>query len=675
MAGGQLAPFIRGLRRALDPDGAHSPTDAQLLERFVEGGDEWAFELLAWRHGGMVLDVCRRVLRHEPDAEDAFQATFLVFVSKGGTIGKRASVGGWLYKVAYRIALKAKARAARRAALERQVPERRPADPLAEVVWHDLRPLLDEAVSGLPERYRAPFVLCHLEGKSLAEAARQLGCPTATVGTLVARARERLRGRLSRRGLGLSVGLLTAGLGHSGASAAPPPALMESAVQAALRYAVGQAVDGTASTGALALADSALRSGLLAKAGLLAVALVAVSAASLGGVLGLPREKPVPQYASAERPPQPVPQSDRIAGMPDGWYGGSARAGAYEVGLDHVTRHGGRASGYVLCRGDGGGFGCLNQAVRADDYRGKRLRLAGWLKTQDADRAGLWMRVDGEDKVLAFDNMDGRTVQGTADWARYEVVLDVSTDADTVSFGLWLQGPGIAWVDDFSLGPAGLGVPVTEQLARALPTHPAAADAPARPVNLDFEGGCLAYAPRAGNRPTDRVCFWSRESGRGPVLSVTPVGGDVECYPAAADALVLARAADRAWGNLELFSVTLGDTNRALLRFDLPAAGAFDRAELVLQLAPHGLPPMESFELGLYEVQADWDEAAVTWASQPACADLPLATATVDPRAPEVRIDVTRMVRRQSGGDAPPFGWLLKVLKPLDARPAPPVRA
>src|SRR5262245_42521681 len=124
MAGGHLGPFIRGLRRALDAEGAHSPTDAQLLERFVHGGDESAFELLAWRHGGVVLDVCRRVLRSEPDADDAFQATFLIFVRKAGSIGRRASVGAWLYKVAYRAALQAKARAARRIAVERQTPPR-----------------------------------------------------------------------------------------------------------------------------------------------------------------------------------------------------------------------------------------------------------------------------------------------------------------------------------------------------------------------------------------------------------------------------------------------------------------------------------------------------------------------------------------------------------------------
>ena len=116
MSSGQLGAVLRHLRRALDPDGAGTPTDAQLLDRFVHGRDESAFELLAWRHGGMVLGVCRRVLRQQQDAEDAFQATFLAFVRKAHTIDRCASVAGWLYRVASRIALAAKDTASRRAA-------------------------------------------------------------------------------------------------------------------------------------------------------------------------------------------------------------------------------------------------------------------------------------------------------------------------------------------------------------------------------------------------------------------------------------------------------------------------------------------------------------------------------------------------------------------------------
>src|SRR5690348_5613130 len=116
MADEPLRILLRRLRRATDPDGDESPSDAQLLERFITGRDQGAFELLVWRHGTMVLNLCRRLLRHEEDAEDVFQATFLVLARKAGSIGKRQACASWLYKVAYRVALAARSAASRRAA-------------------------------------------------------------------------------------------------------------------------------------------------------------------------------------------------------------------------------------------------------------------------------------------------------------------------------------------------------------------------------------------------------------------------------------------------------------------------------------------------------------------------------------------------------------------------------
>src|SRR5262249_50736131 len=144
--------------------------------------DETAFELLVWRHAPLVLGVCRRVLRQEADVEDAFQATFLVLVRKGSAITRSGSVASWLARVAYRVALKANA--AGRAAPE-QLPEHLPATgcpgPVAEATSRELGSLLDRELDLLPERYRAPLVLCCLEGKSQDEAARELGCPRGTV--------------------------------------------------------------------------------------------------------------------------------------------------------------------------------------------------------------------------------------------------------------------------------------------------------------------------------------------------------------------------------------------------------------------------------------------------------------------------------------------------------------
>src|SRR5436190_12849944 len=132
MAGVQLQSVVRHLRRLAHADPAGGPTDAQLLDRFLAAGDPTAFELLVWRHGTMVLGLCRRILRHEQDAEDAFQATFLTLARKGRSVGRRASVGGWLHTVAYRAALTAKARADRRRAREKPLAADAPAPPAAD---------------------------------------------------------------------------------------------------------------------------------------------------------------------------------------------------------------------------------------------------------------------------------------------------------------------------------------------------------------------------------------------------------------------------------------------------------------------------------------------------------------------------------------------------------------
>jgi RNA polymerase sigma factor (sigma-70 family) len=213
-------------------------TDAQLLERFLKKHDEAAFELLVWRHGPMVLRVCRRILRDAHGAEDAFQATFLTLACKAGSIGKQEAVSSWLYKVAYRVALRAQAGAAKRATHERPMVDCLPArgvEPADEAAWRELGPLLDAEVRRLPEKYRAAFVLCYLEGKTNEEAAKELGCPKGTVLSRLSRARERLRKRLNQRGLAMSGMVFPVLLDPNGWSlVAEPPELVESTVRLAL---------------------------------------------------------------------------------------------------------------------------------------------------------------------------------------------------------------------------------------------------------------------------------------------------------------------------------------------------------------------------------------------------------------------------------------------------------
>jgi RNA polymerase sigma factor (sigma-70 family) len=190
----------------------------------------------------MVLGVCRRVLDNEHDAEDAFQATFLVLARQAQSIRKLESVGSWLYGVAYRISLRARSDAARRRALEdraRTMPEQ---DPLVEAAWRELRPVLDEEVDRLPPKYRAPIILCYLEGKTNTEAARELGWTKGTVSGRLARARELLRNRLARRGVSLTPALLLLLLSRESCSVTVSTSLVAAAVAAAQLGKAGAAV-------------------------------------------------------------------------------------------------------------------------------------------------------------------------------------------------------------------------------------------------------------------------------------------------------------------------------------------------------------------------------------------------------------------------------------------------
>jgi RNA polymerase sigma factor (sigma-70 family) len=258
MASAPLHTIVRHLRHAVVASGETGLSDAELLRRFVATRDDAAFELLVWRHGSLVWGVCRRVLRQEQDAEDAFQATFLVLARRAATIGRGEAVAGWLYQVALRLARAARARAAARARHERRAVPAGAADD-DPVIWPDLRPVLDDEIGRLPEKYRRPFLLCYLEGKTTDQAARELGCPRGTVGTRLAWARERLRLRLSRRGvtLGAGAGALLA--------ATRAPALPLDLPAAAVRGALVAAAGSLPPTPAAALAASGLRAMLLAQ--------------------------------------------------------------------------------------------------------------------------------------------------------------------------------------------------------------------------------------------------------------------------------------------------------------------------------------------------------------------------------------------------------------------------
>jgi RNA polymerase sigma factor (sigma-70 family) len=233
MATSRISEVIEHLRRTvLPPDGA-GLTDGQLLEDFLSRRDEAALAFLVRRHGPMVWGVCRRVLLNYHDAEDAFQATFLVLVRKAASIASKGSVGNWLYGVAHQTALKARATTAKRRARERQVTAMPEPAVVEQDLWRDLGPLLDEELSRLPDRYRAVIVLCDLEGKTRKQAARQLDCPEGTVAGRLARARRMLAKRLTQRGVALSGGALAAVLSQKAASASVPASVVSATIKAA----------------------------------------------------------------------------------------------------------------------------------------------------------------------------------------------------------------------------------------------------------------------------------------------------------------------------------------------------------------------------------------------------------------------------------------------------------
>ncbi|MGH7172217.1 MAG: RNA polymerase sigma factor, partial [Gemmataceae bacterium] len=279
-------------------------SDGQLLQHFIARRDESAFAALLQRHGPLVWGVCRRVLERDSDAEDAFQAVFLVLARRAGTVRWHDDMGNWLYGVANRIARKARSRNLRHAA--RAGPLRDVAAATDEEAdWKELRPVLDEEISRLPEKYRVPIVLCYLQGKTYREAAQLLGWAEGTVSGRLARARELLRGRLLRRGLTPS-GALLAALPSRSAEAATPAALSEAVVRAAPAFALTRGVsDGLISGSALALANEVMGSMMLIKWKVASLVLLVLAVAGTSAAVLAPRPQPEKQPQAVPNPVKP----------------------------------------------------------------------------------------------------------------------------------------------------------------------------------------------------------------------------------------------------------------------------------------------------------------------------------------------------------------------------------
>jgi RNA polymerase sigma factor (sigma-70 family) len=303
-----LTGLLRAFRRTIAVREAEESTDEDLLWRFSHGRDETAFATLMQRHGPLVLGVCRRVLHDPNDADDAFQAAFFVLARKAGSVGQPDRLANWLYGVALRVAQKARCAAARRQARQQQLTDMPAAASSGEADWNDLRPVLDEEVQRLPEKFRLPILLCYLEGRTREEAARQLGWSAGAVKGMLERGRELLRSRLTRRGVTLSTTALAALLSENALSAGVPAGLSDSTIKAALLFAAGKA---GAAGSAAALAEGVLQAMRMSRFKIAVVAVLALTVVGTGaGVLALGGRPAEPE---ASKKAEEAPKADEKA--------------------------------------------------------------------------------------------------------------------------------------------------------------------------------------------------------------------------------------------------------------------------------------------------------------------------------------------------------------------------
>jgi RNA polymerase sigma factor (sigma-70 family) len=309
MASAPWGMLLRHVCKVVAAEPFQGQTDAQLVQRFATLREENAFAALVVRHGRLVWDVCWQVLHHEHDAEDAFQATFLILARQAGSLRRGQSVASWLYRVGYRVALRAAMNRTNRREQERAREKSLPREPHVELAWRELQTVLQEELARLPEKYRAPFVLCCLEGATKTEAAERLGWKEGTVSSRLVHARRLLQQRLAGRGIELSAVLCATALTRRAALAVAP--LVQSTLKAV--------VAGVANPSAAALAEGVLTTMMTTKVsfvltGMLALVLLAAGAGTFtnpqtaqppGGVLG--NGQPVKSRPKAEQRSGPEP--------------------------------------------------------------------------------------------------------------------------------------------------------------------------------------------------------------------------------------------------------------------------------------------------------------------------------------------------------------------------------
>jgi RNA polymerase sigma factor (sigma-70 family) len=396
-------PFLDHIRHLIGSDPAEGITDSQLLERFLISRDESAVEGLVRRYGPLVFGVCRRVLRNAHAAEDAFQATFLILVRKAPTLGRCERLGSFLYTVAYRLALRARANEARRQRREAQAARDR-ADSVGHATTEDdCVVALEEELHKLPEKYRSPLVLCYLEGKTNEQAAAVLGCAPGSMSARLDQARERLREGLARRGYAVPAAGLAVLLSTTATQAAVPVPLLANTVRAAVWIAGERTVSaGFVSAGAVALARGACRAMLVHRLSIAGAVLVAVALLGTGATLLLKASpqsgKHLPDEARAGMAESPAERLPR---------GALARMGT--TGLRH-----GDIVYFAAYTPDGKALLTAGKdgTVRLWDLAtGKEIRRFDWGEALPADRAPMSLDGLAERRMQQFWDDTARSCQ------------------------------------------------------------------------------------------------------------------------------------------------------------------------------------------------------------------------------------------------------------------------
>src|SRR5579864_127069 len=346
MANAQIGPVLGQLNRLFAERQSQELSDQQLLQFFAHDRNEDAFAALVERHSRLVMGVCRHVLQHAQDAEDAFQATFLVLACKARSIRKPEALTSWLHGVAYRMALKAKRDAARKS-MRSGLSEAAINPTAVEPTWRDVQAILDAEIERLPEKYRTAFILCCLENQGRAEAARQLGIKEGTLSSRLATAKSRLQKRLRLRGVTLGVVLAGAALSSSAASAA----LVKSTAHTACLFAAGSRTAEIVSASVVPLARGALKTMFLTKVKSGLYFLIAMGVLTLGAGAGLRRGVGA-GAAWAEDPGKPPVADPAAAGI--------FRDVTAQSGIDFMYRNGEEADQCTVLESLGGGVAVLD---------------------------------------------------------------------------------------------------------------------------------------------------------------------------------------------------------------------------------------------------------------------------------------------------------------------------